>query len=1363
MHALLVVPPVHRSALARGSDGALLLSRPASAAAILSTDDMIDATQHSHHANAHHIAYSHSLSHSHSHDHTQHSSQLHSTSAHQPLKAHSTIHSQHASHMLQHAGEQQQQHNHHAQQNGHSSDSSAAGAEAIEEEVTSPASTSSSSSAASTLSSTSLTASTASATSPPHSSDTTSPPFTSTTSPSPPPLPDQPPSSSAVDELLTTEEVEEVLEATVDTESGEVELECDDEAQVKRVKVYQLNDVGQWDDKGTGQVSILHPHSPQMCIEVKAERDSSDPPPQHQPQPATAAAASTTALSSLTLLHHRIVDGQDYQRQGDTIITWCENSTGLDLALSFQDTDGCTAIWSLITALQQTGEAELVVPDRHSIGTEEEVNLSLPAVSVESLEEMVSKTTVTSAAQKDYMAAALLRAGSGVDSGAYMVQLYTLHRRCEEVYERSGEEEEERRRHLRYLELLFAVMRNLFLLNDANVIEWLVSDEHFMQTTALLEYDPAYSATPSTSTTSTSSASLPTSPSASSTSITSPNAPVTILPPLPLHDYHHHRSFLSSSCFLTFPSLSADTSLPSRIRQSYHLTYVKDVLLLRHLDDAALSTLSSMLFLNSVGLISRMNERRDWMSEVMELMRRAMSLTPSTASSASATTALAVHAVASTPYSADSSATSSPLSTPSTLSSLSPVSPSFTSPLLLLTSSASHIVSPSTHSLELIRRHIFAFLQELLILAKTVQAPLRDAFYRGLCEAGLLEVVEEAMRRVWLEEEEERRRWEGAADSRGQRRRRRMEQWEAMKEREKDEKRSMWVWITCTDMLTSLLMHDANIVRQHILPNVPSTTTATPAITSISAAASNSVSASAVASSSSSSLLSTIFSPLQSSHLYLGMGHQLSCILRLLLDPDTQSLDDDPPSSAFLEHIYSSHMPSLLTCLTTQPVSPACYHVIELLSFCVLHHGWLFPTWCARVGLFERLWQLVEGLSKHNGKSTASKGHMELVCSVIRLLRTCMATRELYYQQQLIADFSGGRPCIARTLLAHLFVLFYSNERYNLLNSSLIDLFLLIKADRLVLVMDEMMQAEGERLEHVSYVNVFAGIRYEWNETKMAMAKEKADEEEKARTDSDRHSKEHDKRRDTSGGRTLTDGEEDEDEDEEEEGLNGGEALEDEAEDGSKSSGLGDTEELAVDDEENGETEVMESWEKGLTDAAVAPSARRDEVRLRKRKSSGMDDSATAAHSSSSTHSPSLSSPSAVTTSVTVSSRPPSSTSSPLSIIITKSPTFSASPGSPPLTFSLSRVNNNHLPYSSSPGSPPLAPSPSSPRSPTSHILRARSPPPPTMGSPVRFTKSLGGGGGTDVKDVTMDVELGVSGGEPGELVDAKRRKTASF
>ena len=124
---------------------------------------------------------------------------------------------------------------------------------------------------------------------------------------------------------------------------------------VKRVKVYHLNDVGQWEDKGTGHVTVLNPTQSTMTIVVKNEPeiDVNDPTLHHQNDTDTAHEEPHLTITPTPniLLHHRLTDGLDYQRQGETIVTWCESTTGADIALSFQDSAGCSAIWSLITAL----------------------------------------------------------------------------------------------------------------------------------------------------------------------------------------------------------------------------------------------------------------------------------------------------------------------------------------------------------------------------------------------------------------------------------------------------------------------------------------------------------------------------------------------------------------------------------------------------------------------------------------------------------------------------------------------------------------------------------------------------------------------------------------------------------------------------------------------------------------------------------------------------------------------------------------------------------------------------------------------------------------------------------------------------
>lgn len=59
-----------------------------------------------------------------------------------------------------------------------------------------------------------------------------------------------------------------------------------------------------------------------------------------------------------------MVSGIDYQRQGETIITWCEAATGVDLALSFQEVQPCNEVWDQINAskneLQAAADANYV-------------------------------------------------------------------------------------------------------------------------------------------------------------------------------------------------------------------------------------------------------------------------------------------------------------------------------------------------------------------------------------------------------------------------------------------------------------------------------------------------------------------------------------------------------------------------------------------------------------------------------------------------------------------------------------------------------------------------------------------------------------------------------------------------------------------------------------------------------------------------------------------------------------------------------------------------------------------------------------------------------------------------------------------
>ncbi|KAJ3396991.1 Platinum sensitivity protein [Lobulomyces angularis] len=95
-----------------------------------------------------------------------------------------------------------------------------------------------------------------------------------------------------------------------------------------RVKLYKLDQNGAWDDKGTGYVCITE-HENLNTIQVSKEQDSSN-----------------------LLLNVKLIDDDVYQRQQETLIVWTEPD-GENLALSFQEAEGCNEIWDQIATIQR--------------------------------------------------------------------------------------------------------------------------------------------------------------------------------------------------------------------------------------------------------------------------------------------------------------------------------------------------------------------------------------------------------------------------------------------------------------------------------------------------------------------------------------------------------------------------------------------------------------------------------------------------------------------------------------------------------------------------------------------------------------------------------------------------------------------------------------------------------------------------------------------------------------------------------------------------------------------------------------------------------------------------------------------------
>lgn len=136
----------------------------------------------------------------------------------------------------------------------------------------------------------------------------------------------------------------------------------------RRVKLYMLEGEA-WDDKGTGYCAGVYDEGSDDALIVVRKEDKceslgavSDELPDDadvdELEGKRDAAVPYMVVVSETLdtddilLQSKVVKEDVYQRQQDTLVVWTEPS-GLDLALSFQELDGCNEVWDFLTEVQR--------------------------------------------------------------------------------------------------------------------------------------------------------------------------------------------------------------------------------------------------------------------------------------------------------------------------------------------------------------------------------------------------------------------------------------------------------------------------------------------------------------------------------------------------------------------------------------------------------------------------------------------------------------------------------------------------------------------------------------------------------------------------------------------------------------------------------------------------------------------------------------------------------------------------------------------------------------------------------------------------------------------------------------------------
>ncbi|BFZ63895.1 Platinum sensitivity protein [Saitoella coloradoensis] len=306
-----------------------------------------------------------------------------------------------------------------------------------------------------------------------------------------------------------------------------------------RVKVYQLKD-DNWDDKGTGHCTGLIEND-EAWFYVRSENDPKE-----------------------MLLKSRILREDVYQKQQETLIVWTE-ANGEDMALSFQEADGCAEIWNYITNVQrhmyQCNLAEDILSDDAEGAIASPVHL--PAAEIGNLQEIENRVLMASHSikQRESLAKFVLQED-------YIAKLVPLLEMLEDLESLSD------------LHRLCNIMKVLILINDASIFEVILKDENILGVVGILEYDPDF----------------------------------------PGHKANH-RQYLSDPVRFKQVVEIENPEIRRKIHQTFRLQYLKDVVLARILDDNTFSLLNSLIFFNQVDIVQHLQSNSKFLTELFGIFK----------------------------------------------------------------------------------------------------------------------------------------------------------------------------------------------------------------------------------------------------------------------------------------------------------------------------------------------------------------------------------------------------------------------------------------------------------------------------------------------------------------------------------------------------------------------------------------------------------------------------------------------------------------------------------------------------------------------------------------------------------------------
>ncbi|ODN80464.1 hypothetical protein L202_02704 [Cryptococcus amylolentus CBS 6039] len=320
----------------------------------------------------------------------------------------------------------------------------------------------------------------------------------------------------------------------------------------KRVKVYELRDAS-WFDRGTGFCrGVVDDASGEAIIVVEPEEDS----PEGEED-------AGGFLTRELLLHTKVERDDIYGKQQETLIVWTDPATSLDIALSFQDAEGCEDTWQFIVEVQKhlltlPGEDPHLPSSSSPVGNSPQLGPAASHYAMADPRLAWQPPTLANIRDQEFCLRAQAKSAAGRERAMehilneeYIKQLINVLEQAEDLESIAD------------LHALCSLMQTILLFNDNGIFEYILQDDIFLGVIGMLEYDPDF----------------------------------------PDLKASYRQYFQENARFREIVHIP-DAVIRNKIHQTYRLLFLKDVVLARVLDDPAFNILNGFVFFNQVDIVN---------------------------------------------------------------------------------------------------------------------------------------------------------------------------------------------------------------------------------------------------------------------------------------------------------------------------------------------------------------------------------------------------------------------------------------------------------------------------------------------------------------------------------------------------------------------------------------------------------------------------------------------------------------------------------------------------------------------------------------------------------------------------------------